>query len=466
MKKTTALLLTLLILLTAASAVCFFMRPELVFTEEHAVLERGMTYSAEEQILQSKGEVSAEKENLCTDEVGEYEVHYTVKRWLFEKEYVLAYKVEDTTPPKIEIREMTVYKDPDEDYSQEEMQENVTVDEGSLSFETDYDGRQAGVYRVNITADDGYGNISEAFYEVVVKDNSAPFVFRNGKGSKILRGSEFNINNIISYGDNADPKPECIVEGEVDTSVVGNYPLHVLLRDLSGNSREWDLSVEVVEEIPQEEARTIPYAFPDFKERYAQSGRKLGIDVSFWQGDVDYEAVRDAGCDFVILRIGYSYKGELTLDRKYEQNIERIQKAGIPVGIYLFCYDNNDEDLLSSLDMVFEKLEGVDVALPVAFDWENFGKYQNYELSFQQLNHLYDVFEKEVTKRGYQSILYGSKYYLQNIWNDTDIRPIWLAQYSGWPTYDGPYQFWQLSESGTIDGIQGYVDLDIWFTEE
>ena len=440
------------------------MRPELDFVQELPVLEKGMVYSAEEQILKSKGEVSTETETLYTGEVGEYEAHYTVKRWLFEKEYVLSYKVEDTTPPDIVIHNMTVYKNPNEAYSSEEMLENVETDEGTLSFETDYDARMAGVYRVDITADDGYGNIAQAFYEVVVRDISAPFVFRNGKGTKILKGSEFNINTVISYGDNADPKPECIVEGEVDTSTAGVYPLHVLLRDASGNSREWDLNVEVVEEMPEEETHSIPYAFADFQKRYAHPDRKLGIDVSFWQGDVDYEAVRDAGCDFVILRIGYSYKGELTLDRKYAQNIERIQKAGIPVGIYLFCYDNNEEDLLSSLEMVFEELEGVDVALPIAFDWENFGKYQNYELSFQQLNHLYDVFEKEVTNRGYQSLLYASKYYLQNIWNDTDNRPIWLAQYSGWPTYDGPYQFWQLSESGTIAGIHGFVDLDIWFT--
>ena len=112
---------------------------------------------------------------------------------------------------------------------------------------------------------------------------------------------------------------------------------------------------------------------------------------------------------------------------------------------------------------LFEQLKDVELELPIVFDWENFGKFQNYEMSFRDLNKLYDVFEKEVTSRGYKSMLYGSSYYLRTLWKHLDTRPVWLAVYADWPTYQYPYEFWQVSDHGTIDGIDGYVDFNIQF---
>ena len=104
--------------------------------------------------------------------------------------------------------------------------------------------------------------------------------------------------------------------------------------------------------------------------------------------------------------------------------------------------------------------------LPVVFDWETFGRFQNYEMSFHDLNHLYDVFEEEVTKRGYESMLYGSKFYLDVVWKDTDIRPIWLAHYTSWSSFEDPYIFWQVSDHGQIDGIDGHCDFNIMFLNQ
>ena len=455
----------LVILLIAAMGVggFFFLYPSLQLTEEKVVLEREGTYYAADYVKKANGEVMADHELLDTEEVGEYTIYYTVKKWIFEKEYPFSYEVIDTTPPVIRIKEERIWKNPEEAYTEEEIRSNVEINEGVLSYETDYDPDFSGVYTVRLTAEDDYGNISEAAYEVAVRDEEAPILFRTGNRSRILVGSEFDINTIISYGDNADAYPVLEVEGEVDTSVAGEYPLHAVLTDASGNRKAWDLTVLVVEEIPKDTPSDSYYAFEDFKEMYASEERKVGIDISVWQGDIDFEAVIEAGCEFVIIRIGYSIHGELTLDRKFEQNLQGAVHAGLPVGFYLFCYDNSEENVRSSLEDVFATLEGVDVEYPIIFDWENFGKFQQYNISLQMLNHLYDVFEEEVTARGYASMLYGSKYYLENVWRHTDTRSVWLAHYVRSSSYANPYQLWQVSDRGKIDGIDGYVDLDVWF---
>ena len=345
------------------------------------------------------------------------------------------------------------------------MQGNVSVNEGDFVTESDYDPFFSGYYHVYVTAEDDYGNVSQAAYQIVVKDEEAPHVFRTGDGARILKGSEFDLNKLISYGDNADPKPVLRTTGEVDISQTGEYTVHASLTDSFGNETKWDLTVEVLDEIPRTDPSDESWPFEEFIEEYKTDDRRLGIDISSWQGDIDFEAVRDAGCEFVILRIGYSYEGELTLDKRFVQNLEGVQKAGLPFGIYLFVYDNNEEDLVSSMDKVFEQLGDVRPSLPVVFDWENFSDFQDYEISFQTLNRLYDVFEREVEKHGCSSMLYGSKYYLQNVWYHTDTRPIWMAQYRSWPNYTGPYEIWQCSDSGTIDGVPEKVDLDILFVK-
>lgn len=460
--KKLAIVITPIVLVIA---LFFLLWPSIHFVEGERVFEKGVAYRAEDFVKKSNGTVTPEEDFLFTDEVGKQEFHYKVKRAFFTRNVTFNYEVVDTTPPQITFKEATIMKDPEQPYSLEEMRENVILDEGTFELETDYDPSYSGFYHVNITAEDDYKNVSTASYEVIVRDNEEPFVFRSGDGARYLVGSEFNINDIISYGDNADPKPVLTTEGTVDTSVPGDYPIHATLTDFFGNKMEWDLTVKVVEEIPGGEPVDNSYPFEQFIEEYKEEGRKLGIDISSWQGDIDFNAVKEAGCEFVIIRIGYSWQGELTIDKKFYQNLEGVQKAGIPFGIYVFVYDNTEEDLISSMDAVFKELGDVKPDLPIVFDWENFGDYQEYEISFQQLNHLYDVFEREVSNRGFESMLYGSKFYLNNVWTHTDTRPVWLAQYNDWPNYTKPYKIWQCTDSGVLDGIPEKVDLDILFTD-
>ena len=112
-------------LLVAALLAVFFFRPYVRFVQEEQVLERTVLYPAEDYVVKSNGNVVPEKEYLDTEEVGVHRFHYTVKKWIFERDAVFSYEVVDTTPPVIEINEKRVVKDPGETYSVEEINSNI-----------------------------------------------------------------------------------------------------------------------------------------------------------------------------------------------------------------------------------------------------------------------------------------------------------------------------------------------------
>ena len=457
---------TISIALVLAFFAFFYLRPSVHFKEESRTLEKGVEYAAADFVEKANGTVVPEAEHLYTKEVGIYEFHYKVKKLFFEKDVLFAYEVVDTTPPVIEIISKKVVKEPKEEYTDEQIRSNISLNEGTFTYETDYDPYMSGSYLVNITAKDDYGNVSTASYEVNVRDVEAPVVFVDGDGAQIVTGSEVNITDLIAYGDNVDPEPVLETEGEINTSKPGSYTIHGKLTDSSSNSTEWDFTVEVADEFPPYEPSDYFYPFEDFLKDHAGYSRMFGIDVSSWQGDIDFNKVKEAGCEFVIIRVGFSYQGKFTLDNKFRQNYEGARAAGLKVGIYHFSYDNNKADLQVALDSIFAELKDDKLDLPIFFDWEDFGSFNEYKMNFKDLNLLYDYFADEVQKRGYECMLYGSQFYLDKVWAHTDTRPIWLAQYIDKPTYGGQYEIWQLSDSGRIDGIEGNVDLDIMFLRQ
>ena len=296
-----------------------------------------------------------------------------------------------------------------------------------------------------------------------VIDSIPPLQLWSGNGTVLENGAKFDIKEIIAYGDNADPAPQVKVDGEVDMSKNGEYPLRVTVTDSSGNSTGWDLTVEVADTLPSYEDDTPRTEFGDFIKEYKGDGRSFGIDVSEWQDDVDYEAVEKAGCEFVIIRMGWSEDGKVTPDSRFENNLKKAKAAGLKTGVYLYSYDNTEDGVRASAAWVAEKLGGETLDFPVAFDWEDFGSFQSYSMSFADLNRLYDVFAEELSKSGYDCMLYGSKLRLEKVWDDTDIRPVWLAHYTDKTDYEGPYMLWQASCTGNIDGIGGDVDMDILY---
>ena len=298
-----------------------------------------------------------------------------------------------------------------------------------------------------------------------VVDTQKPLVLWSGDGVILQKGGKFNISDVIGYGDNADRELDVKYKGKVNMEKAGKYPLRVTVTDDSGNKAEWALTVEVADEIPSYEDDSEGTKFADFVKTYKGEGRSFGIDVSSWQDDIDFEAVKKAGCEFVIIRVGFSTGDDeiATLDNTYKENIKKAQEAGLKVGAYMYSYDNSEEMVRKTAEWTIKQLDGVKLDLPVAFDWEDFGQFQTYNMNFSDLNRMYDVFSEELSKAGYDCILYSSKNYLEDIWEDADKRPVWLAHYTDDTDYEGPYMIWQASNTGRIDGIKGPVDMDIMY---
>ena len=110
-------------------------------------------------------------------------------------------------------------------------------------------------------------------------------------------------------------------------------------------------------------------------------------------------------------------------------------------------------------------LGGTPLDFPVAFDWEEFGNFQQYSMSINDLNNYYLAFADEMNKCGYSAMLYSSKNFFVNFWNEAvkTATPTWLAHYVDSTDYTGKYSIWQASCAGKIDGIAGNVDMNVLY---
>ena len=133
------------------------------------------------------------------------------------------------------------------------------------------------------------------------------------------------------------------------------------------------------------------------------------------------------------------------------------------IGIYWHAEEKNREEIKASVNYLLDVLGGEKLDFPIAYDWEDYKNFENYGMNLQDLNALLTYFEEELEARGYWACLYGSKNAQENIWTVQKKHPVWLAHYTSATSYTGKYFMWQKSNVGRIDGINGDVDLDIYY---
>ena len=297
-----------------------------------------------------------------------------------------------------------------------------------------------------------------------VVDTVSPKIF--GSSTKTVEvGYEGDLCNTVTYGDNYDGQPICRVVGEYDFNQVGKYDIEIVVTDVSGNSTNYHVTLNVVDEIRSNNnggGTSTKLQFSDAIERYGSEGLEFGIDVSEWQGDVDYEAVKDAGATFVMMRIGVKLDSgeDPAIDGQFLNNIKKAKEAGLKVGVYLYSKALSSDEAVEEARWVLDVLDGETLDLPIVFDWEIWSNWNSYHLSFHDLNEMAHDFIKTVEDEGYEGMLYGSKFYLENFWEDEDFENIWLAHYASNTSYEG-YMMWQFSNVGRISGIYGDVDLNV-----
>ena len=160
-------------------------------------------------------------------------------------------------------------------------------------------------------------------YNVV--DNEAPR-YLGGTNKTVTKGYDKDICDLVFYGDNYDGDLKCEITGNYDVNKVGTYKLVYTITDSSNNTTDINVTLNVVEKSnsSSSSSNTNKIYFQDVVAKHKNENTEIGIDVSKWQGDIDFEKVKAAGATFVMMRIGVQTKqhGELSVDSYYEQNIK------------------------------------------------------------------------------------------------------------------------------------------------
>ncbi len=190
-----------------------------------------------------------------------------------------------------------------------------------------------------------------------------------------------------------------------------------------------------------------------------------GIDVSKYNKDIDWEKVKASGIEYAIIRLGYrgSGSGSLVEDSYYEKNIKGARAAGLKTGVYFFTQALNETEAVEEASMVRELCPREQLDLPVFLDVESSGG-RGDDLTKDQRTKNIRAFAQTLETYGYRAGVYANKRWFTAYINADELEDftIWLAQYKvKRPTYDGRYDLWQYSSRGHVDGIEGYVDLDL-----
>ncbi len=190
----------------------------------------------------------------------------------------------------------------------------------------------------------------------------------------------------------------------------------------------------------------------------------LGIDVSKFNGNIDWNKVRNSGVSYVIIRCGFrgSTSGGLIEDAKFRENIKGATAAGLKVGVYFFTQAVNEVEAVEEASMTLNMISGYKISYPVFLDVEGSGG-RGDRIDYNTRTAVINAFCKTISNSGYTAGVYASKSWLNSNFNPNGIgnAKIWLAQYNTTPTYSGRYNLWQYTSKGRVNGISGNVDMDL-----
>lgn len=322
-----------------------------------------------------------------------------------------------------------------------------------------------GEHTVNVKYKNSNGKTQKYKYVYTVKDTIKPMILHRSVFN-VNVGSNPDILSQIICGDNYDSNLVCEIEGEYDFNKIGEYKVYFTAKDSSGNLTKSPFKIVVKEKQKSNGSNNTPVKgkdIADFIKKYKSDNNEIGIDVSTWQGDVDYEKVKNAGIDFVFIRLGFASKdGKITLDNKFKQNLKNAKEAGLKVGVYFYSKASTIKMAKEQAKYVIDALDGEELSLPIAFDWECWNDFNSFHISYTDLNLIAEEFIKTVQEAGYIGMNYGSASYLEKVWF-IDEYPVWMAHYTTKTDFKKEYYIWQASNVGVVPGIDGFVDLDVLY---
>lgn len=192
--------------------------------------------------------------------------------------------------------------------------------------------------------------------------------------------------------------------------------------------------------------------------------KTLGIDISSWQGDIDFAKVKNSGIDFIMIRCGFRNlsNDEIHEDSKFKYNIKEANRYEIPVGVYFYGTSINEKEALEEASYVLNLIKDYDVIYPVVYDFEVFNEKRTKGVDDETINNNALRFLSYIEEHGYKGMLYTNYTALTYHWNLELFNPykLWYAHYVDNYSYEGVYDMWQYANNGRIDGIVGNVDLN------
>lgn len=196
-----------------------------------------------------------------------------------------------------------------------------------------------------------------------------------------------------------------------------------------------------------------------------------GIDVSKYQGDIDWEKVRADGVEYAFIRLGIrGYgTGAIVLDEKYEQNIAGANAAGVKAGVYFFTQAVTVEEAIEEAEFVLEQIEPYQVDCPVVLDVEKVSEStaRMNQISVEERTAIVKAFCDRIKEAGYEVMIYGNMEMFSVLLDFKQLENYdkWYAYYDALIYFPYDYEVWQYSEKGIVDGISEEVDLNIAFKE-
>lgn len=208
---------------------------------------------------------------------------------------------------------------------------------------------------------------------------------------------------------------------------------------------------------------------------YTYNGRKIssfGVDISKDQDYIDFNKLKKAGADFVMIRVGargYA-SGQLMIDDYFEDNLRRASNAGLDIGVYFLSQAITEEEAVEEAELVLEKLGSEKLLYPIAFVMEYAeGETARVEaLGKSEKTTIARAFLKKIDEAGYKAVIYGKKAWLMKYLELNKIVAdfdVWLCEETDIPTYPYEFTMWQYNKRGRIDGIKGEVGFNLCFVD-
>lgn len=258
------------------------------------------------------------------------------------------------------------------------------------------------------------------------------------------------------------PKPQ-----ESDPSTDGR---HTLVVDRDGKE-EWVL---ISPYLPKHDYDFTKLVCQSDLMKYYEDGRQasfVGVDISKAEGYVDYNKLKKAGIDFVMLRVGargYS-SGQLVIDEYFTDNIKRASDAKLEIGLYFFSQAITEAEAIEEALVVLQQLQGYTVKYPIAFDMEYVDNDTSRVegLSRADKTTIAKAFLDTIRFGGYEPMIYGDKNWLIKQIDLSKLTgyDVWLSQLEDVPDYPYRFSMWQYDRQASIDGISGNASLNISFID-